>query len=1067
VDEDGATTVGKVVAWTATAVTLEVFRSPVEPEFETLIVDAERTTVFELPRQHLVYHRRGSAWAMGRTVRERAMDCFAVAFPNESEAVVIPSVEVFVRAPRVGDDPTTLLAAQVTSSPHFMDARQRLSGFANSQRALYRGLTALATARIEYHPHQIAAVRRVLSDPVHRYLLADEVGLGKTIEAGLLISQHLIDDGENASVLLLVPDALVNQWEEELARSFGISNDTRVRIFPFTELDSLDPERVCSPAPTLMVIDEAHQTAMWAFPRQGSATGSVAPHGASRYQVLAALARCPKLLLLSGTPVLHHEDGFLAMLHLLDPEAYDLTDRDGFHDRLAARKVVADALSELTGEFQAGFLTEALARLSSEVPFDKELVQRIGAVKSALASDHSKAAPSVEDLRSYLLERYRLHRRIVRTHRESKAVAHLLPKRCGMRAFGPPEDPARLRASEALEVWRRRVLDETPLRTGSASSVFADLLARGLSHPAQLGRAFGERAAALRDGRVPELFPGEESWLQNVATEVGSAPGGDVRTAALVEQLRGPLANRRAVIFVDAPEDADGIVEHLESESELRQRVLRFVCGGAKALALYEQRPNAVLVCDREAEEGLNLQKKPASIIFYDLPLDVGRIEQRIGRFDRLEGIRELRFLTPTPIGPYETHWVALLANHLKIFERSVARLQYVLAEAMEALRLGFLNSGAEEPFEAITARWADPKSGLEASLKALRRQQTLDATEWHDDELQAFGEAVSDARPVAGNAARDAIGGWLEGLDFQVEHIAGRGTWYIHVRRDRGPSTLMPLPAHDRVLQRWLDSKASTWTDLEVRSAYGPFVFDPDDESAIASLLGVGHPFFDAMVSRMRVDDRSRSWAFWRCHAGITVPQVYVCFDFSIEASLERLVPVGRRWRTLASLRRRADEIFPVEHRTAWVDIDGAPVLDSRIAAALAQPYAKDRRGQVGDENLNRRRWALANRQVSVPDWGARIVTLRSELEESVRAEVEFQRKCKAADAKVLRSEEHAVRILRSRAAHAPAGEKQAIEGAIALERAMGEALRHGVRTPALRVDSAGVIVLAPSPLG
>ena len=91
----------------------------------------------------------------------------------------------------------------------------------------------------------------------------------------------------------------------------------------------------------------------------------------------------------------------------------------------------------------------------------------------------------------------------------------------------------------------------------------------------------------------------------------------------------------------------------------------------------------------------------------------------------------------------------------------------------------------------------------------------------------------------------------------------------------------------------------------------------------------------------------------------------------------------------------------------------------------------------------------------------------MRSELEESVRAEVEFQRKCKAADAKVLRSEEHAVRILRSRAAHAPAGEKQAIEGAIALERAMGEALRHGVRTPALRVDSAGVIVLAPSPLG
>ncbi len=1067
VEEDGGVTVGRVLARSAVEVTLEVFRSPVAPEFETLTLAAAKVEAVELQRQTLVYQRRSPHWAMGRTVREEALGYFAVKFPNEKEPVVIPRGELFVRSPRLADDPTALLAAQATSSPHFTEARHQFTEFVSSQRAIYRGLTALATARIEFHAHQIAAVRRVLSDPVHRYLLADEVGLGKTIEAGLLISQHLIDDGETASVLLLVPDALVDQWKEELAKSFGLRNDPRVRIFPFTALENAERARFSSPAPTLTVVDEAHQSATWAFPSERGPDGSLAALGDFRYRMLEGLARCPKLLLLSGTPVLHHEDGFLAMLHLLDPDAYDLADREGFRKRIAVRKVVADALSELTTDFQADFLFRALARLSSEVDFDEELGQRVGAVTSALASDPSTAVPAVEELRSYLFERYRLHRRIVRTHRESKAISHLLPKRCEMSSFGPAEDPARVRAFEALDGWRKRVLEEPFEHAGSAPFVFGDLLAQALSHPRQLGCAFERRAAALRENKMAALFPGEESWLRNVAPELVRPTGVDVRTMALVEQLLGPLAKRRAVIFVDAPEEAKTFVEHLQGKAELRQRVLRFVPGEPGALTRYEQWSNAILVCDRSAEEGLNLQKKAATIVFYDLPFDIGRIEQRIGRFDRLEGIKELKFLTATPVGPYETGWTHLLADQVKIFERSVARLQYLLAEAMEALRLGLLDAGPEEAFEAVTAQFADPKTGLEASLKQFRRQEALDATEWRDDELQAFGEAISEARVTSSDAARDAIEGWLKELQFQVKEVPERGTWYTHVRRDWGESTLLPLPALDEALQRWLDKEASGRSLDATRLAYGPFVFDPDDDSETASLLGIGHPFFDAIFARMKVDDRSRSWGMWRCHPDVASPQVYVCFDFSIEASLASLTPMARTWKTLASLRRRADEMLPVEHRRAWLDLDGVRVVDAAIERVLALPYARGTLGVARDQNLNREHWMLANQQLPIADWGARIATLRKEFEESVRVEGELQRKCKVAEAKVLRLEQHSVRILRSRAVHAPARERQSIEAAIRLELELGEALRKGVRTPDLSVDNAGVIILAPKPLG
>ena len=63
---------------------------------------------------------------------------------------------------------------------------------------------------IDLEPHQVEVVRRVLQDPVQRYLLADEVGLGKTIEAGILIRQYVLDDPDRHQVVVLVPEIPCN-----------------------------------------------------------------------------------------------------------------------------------------------------------------------------------------------------------------------------------------------------------------------------------------------------------------------------------------------------------------------------------------------------------------------------------------------------------------------------------------------------------------------------------------------------------------------------------------------------------------------------------------------------------------------------------------------------------------------------------------------------------------------------------------------------------------------------------------------------------------------------------------
>jgi ATP-dependent helicase HepA len=1061
-DDEGTLTVGKVLAHSAGDTTLEVFRSPVAPEFERVTVASENVEAFAVPRQALVYQRRESYWAMGRTVSEAMHGHFAVRFPNTKEPEAVPIADLFVRSPRLADDPTTLLAGQVTSSPYFTEARHRFTEFVASQRATYRGLTALPTAGIELHLHQLAAVNRVLSDPVHRYLLADEVGLGKTIEAGLLIAQHLVDEGSNASVVLVAPEALVEQWKSELVSLFGLKDDPRLRIFSFADLDLTSGAELLTPGPTLAVVDEAHLSASWAFPSENGFRGERA---AKRYRILEALARCPKLLLLSGTPVLHHEDGFLAMLHLLEPETYSLNARESFRTRVAARVAVGDALSQLTAEYQDEFLTEALTKLSAAVDSDEELTERIRTVRDALDSAPSKAVHAIEELRSYLLERYRLHRRIIRTHRESKAVANLLPRRSGLKFFPAREDRIRERAFEALDDWRSRVVD-SPTERSHVGKTFGYLLSNALSHPSQLGRAFGDRAVALRTGDGPEFFEGEASWLSDLAREFVTAPtNDDVRASALADFLRiGPASQRRAVVFVDAPETANLVVRQLSRVKELEARVLSFSAGDARCVRTYQDRTNAILVCDRSAEEGLNLQRYPATIVFYDLPFDIGRIEQRIGRFDRLEGMKELSFRVVEPVGPYERGWARLLAEHVRIFDRSVARLQYVLSDALTALRSDLIEAGPAEAFESVARRFADPKLGLDAELKRLRRQEALDATEWQDDEHQLFVERVSEKREASSDEARDAIEDWLKELQFDIRDTSG-SVVYTHVQMERGAGgTLVPLSPLQRGAKQWIKSRHPERTRTDIRHDFGPFVFVASDQSEDSSLLGLGHPFFDTVFECMRADDRSRSWAMWRHEPHINGYEFYIRFDFSIEASLKDLTPIARRWKTGASLRRRADSVLPVEHRTVWMDIEGTVITERNLLTVLERPYARD---SVGDKNLNAERWMVANRHVPVGDWGARILRLRRELEQSVRGEEAFQRRCKAAEDRITAMEQHATRILRSRAAHVSGPEREALEDAIRFESELGEGLRKGVQTPVLRVDNVGAILLAPAALG
>jgi ATP-dependent helicase HepA len=247
-----------------------------------------------------------------------------------------------------------LLAGQVDEL-HTFDLRvQALQWRSRIQQSPVRGYVG---GRVDLIPHQLSIAGDVAARLVPRVLLADEVGLGKTIEAGLILHRlHLT--GRAGRILILVPEPLLHQWFVELLRRFNLlfsifdegrcesieQNDPEANPFldsqlVLTSVEFLahDPKRgrqALEAGWDLLVVDEAHHLE-WT-PEAASAAYSL---------VESLAAKTPGLLLLTATPQQLGAEGHFARLRLLDPDRY--ANLDSFLEEGKSYEAVAKAVDRL------------------------------------------------------------------------------------------------------------------------------------------------------------------------------------------------------------------------------------------------------------------------------------------------------------------------------------------------------------------------------------------------------------------------------------------------------------------------------------------------------------------------------------------------------------------------------------------------------------------------------------------------------------------------------------------------------------------------------------------------
>jgi|GEM_PF-241811 len=604
-----------------------------------------------------------------------------------------------VAAPRSG--PAEQLGAGRWGGPEDFALRSEAVKLDLERRA--DALGALFASRVYVKPHQVSVAHQVLSAAAPRFVLADEVGLGKTIEAGLILSA-LLHAGLVKRCLVVAPSHLTVQWLAELFHKFNLlftlMDPDRAADVAAAE-SALDPE-VARALGLQVPVEEAPQSPWARHPlvitslewlsRKSEVAQEAAEanwdlvimdeahhlRGERAYQVATALAgRSWGLLLLTATPLQLDPAEYHALLRLVDP-APAATEAE-----LRARLLLQGDLSQEVRALLAGD-AKAAERIAALFPDDADLKKLRG-----------------EPLLAHLAESYGLSARLLRNRRA--LVGGFTPR---LLTKVPVELSARERALE--KDVRAALASARELPSGA---VLAALLRRLGSSPPALSAGL----AAAHDKALRALAPR--------AAEL-SAEGRDSKLEAFRALLLGELQGEKVLVFAEARETIDYLRLALARPAPGWKPLEALAYVGDlspadrdKLVARFRDPDGPrLLLCTELGGEGRNFQHCHV-LVNYDLAWSPAAIEQRIGRIDRIGQSRDVRIYAFRPEGTLAARVLDLLDEGVGVFTEPVGGLDPVL-ETVEAELAGLGSRAADDEEE-----WKRVLAALSKRVSAARAE--------------------------------------------------------------------------------------------------------------------------------------------------------------------------------------------------------------------------------------------------------------------------------------------------------------------------------------------------------
>ncbi|MCC6151974.1 MAG: DEAD/DEAH box helicase family protein [Planctomycetes bacterium] len=620
---------------------------------------------------------------------------------------------------------------------------------------------AIANARVDLNPHQVDAALFAFRSPLTKgVILADEVGLGKTIEAGLVLSQRWAE--RRRRILLIVPATLRKQWQQELSSKFFLPSvvvDTRsfkemqekghpnplertdYVVIASYQFAASRHEAVASVPWDLVVIDEAHRLRNVFNPRNKTAN-----------LIAAAIRQRPKLML-TATPLQNSLMELYGLASVVDEHVFG--DIEAFREQFVRASSEADRNKELRQRLSSICIRTLRRQVLEYVPFTNRI---------PLTADFrpSAAERDLYDQVSEYLQRETLY---ALPNAQRALITLVLRKLLASSSF------AIARTLQRLANRLEKLATENAITT---DDLFDDEDLEGIDE-IEDEFAIVTADAKLDDAGIdPRLLRAELADVRKFADLAGRITT-NAKGEALIPALNTALskavelgAQRKAVIFTESRRTQEYLFDLLNQRGYAGQIVmLNGSNNDAASKVIYDEwckshendgqvtgsravdikaaivehfkEKAAILLATEAAAEGANLQFA-SLVVNYDLPWNPQRVEQRIGRCHRYgqkHDVVVLNFVNRMNAADQRVH--DLLSQKFRLFDGVFGASDEILGALESGVdverRIAQVYQECRTP-EEITAAFDKLQSELDEEIKA-RMAQTREAL------LENFDEEV------------------------------------------------------------------------------------------------------------------------------------------------------------------------------------------------------------------------------------------------------------------------------------------------------------------------------------
>lgn len=577
------------------------------------------------------------------------------------------------------------------------------------------GFKELAGCKIYLKAFQLNTIMQCLQNDYCRYMIADEVGLGKTIEACSVLKIYLSNKA-NQNVLITVPRSLVAQWRTELLFKFGLiegenENENYISLIAVEDLKKDD----CIEDWNFIVVDEVHNYLK----------------KRDRYEYIHALSRnSENVILLSATPIQQRQEEYLDLLRLILPDKYDGISLERFSELVEKQNKISRLTYSLLDEVDS-FKNELLPEIEAENPHEDEDVQEEievieenlndleEVINDAKLSDMvSRVDTTIEDfglydiqvIVSYICDNFQIERNIIRGRR---AVLGVYPKdaegefaeRSIQEIDYEINEEINYYENEAYRQLKEWILSqEGEIQETSVTEIIQPLIEAFFSSPWAYNARLSEISSKVA---IPEevvktasrWLDDEKEAINNIANVMDDVESHPSRMIKLVSYIDENLFDEKIVVFTDQ-------IETFDAYYEVFKRIFGDeVTGYAESINRDEAEINIyrfqseheckILLCDKSGGEGRNLQIADY-VIHIDLPWNINTIEQRIGRLDRIGRNVEkpVTSIVIHTVDSYEEQLFKFWNEGLNVFCQSLSGLEIIMNDInnkiIDSIKLDF-----------------------------------------------------------------------------------------------------------------------------------------------------------------------------------------------------------------------------------------------------------------------------------------------------------------------------------------------------------------------------------------